>query len=218
MVTSIAGGVPIGGKIIIDYPDGRYQSTSFDFGEPVASEPIAPPVPQMTLYSQNDDQWKYKEYAPGVTFATAGCFVVCVAMIYSMTGSPDDPPVIAEALRRAGCFEGAYLTHPDKIPDACPSLGYYGTYRWHDVSADMSTVYENLKLGPVIMEVDFKPGGAFNQHFVVAEWWNEETGDIDIADPWDGKRKSLPSAYSPVLGGWDLKRAIYGLRLLRLKK
>lgn len=175
-------------------------------------------LPPLTLYSQNDERWADLEFTPGVTFAEAGCYVCCVAMVYSLTGGLDDPPTIAKALRGAGCFKGNLLTKPELIPRACPGLGYYGTHQWHDVAADMDVVYANLKLGPVIMEVDFKPGGRYNQHFVLACEWNEETEDIKIADPWDGQYKMLPSAYSPVYGGWSLGRAIYGLRCLRVKE
>lgn len=184
--------------------------------------------PPLTLYSQNDPRWKDDPFAGGVPFGGpggAGCYTVAVAMINSLTGSLDEPPIVARALREAGCFEGAYLTHPERIPDACPGLCYDGPFdvskdgplRWHRTAADMDRVYEELSQGsPIIMEVDFAPGGEFNQHFIVCESWNEETGDLQIADPWDGTRKELLAAYSPVFGGWDLKRAIYGLRLLRV--
>jgi hypothetical protein len=176
------------------------------------------PTP-MTLYSQRDARWANLPYSTApTTFERAGCYVVCVAMINSLTGSLDDPPTIAAALQRAGCFEGAFLTRPHQIPAACPGLEYRGTYRWHDTAADMDRVWQELEEGPTILEVDFKPGGTFNQHFIVAESYNEETGGIQICDPWDGTRKELPSSYSPVLGGWDLKRAIYGMRCLRVTR
>ncbi|MBN1815373.1 MAG: hypothetical protein JXA14_26310 [Anaerolineae bacterium] len=172
--------------------------------------------PPMALYSQNDPRWKNLVYAGGSTFGQAGCYVVAVAMIASLAGSVEDPPRVAEELVRAGCFEGNLLTKPENIPLAYPGLRYDGSYRWHTEAADMSVVWEELARSPIIVEVDFKPGGGFNQHFVVAEAWNEETAGIQIADPWDGRRKELPAAYSPVYGGWSLERAIYGLRLLRV--
>jgi hypothetical protein len=212
----VTAGRPVGGNGVIEFADGKW-SFSVTFGEWVDNPPYTPPR-EMTLYSQNDPRWTLQEYAAGTTFGEAGCYVCCVAMVASLTGSLDGPPVIAKALHNANCFDGNLLTRPENIPDACPGLGYYGTYRWHDVAADMDIVYDNLRRGPVIMEVDFEPGGEFNQHFVVATEWNEETGDIKIADPWNGEYKMLPAAYSPVYGGWSLGRAIYGLRCLRLKE
>lgn len=177
------------------------------------------PTP-MTLYSQHDPQWEDEVYSGKTTFGAAGCYVCCVAMIASLAGSTDDPPTIAKALRDAGCFgagdDADLLLRPELIPEACFGTEYHSTYRWHDKPADMLAVWDEVKLGPTIIEVDFAPGGRFNQHFVVAEAWDEETGGLQIADPWDGQRKELPAAYSPVLGGWSLERAIYGMRCLRV--
>lgn len=182
--------------------------------------------PQIVTYSQRDPLWRDLPYAASETFGSAGCYTVCVTMIYSLTGSLDEPPVVAEAMKRAGCYNGDYLAYPWKIPEACPGLRYDGPMdvtvdgllRWHDCRADMERVYDELAEGPVIMEVDFVPGGEFNQHYVIAETFNEETGDLQIIDPWDGTRKQLLAAYSPAFGGWSLSRAIYGLRLLRLDR
>ena len=165
----------------------------------------------VTLYSQCDPRWRNLVYAGGTTFCKAGCYVVSVAMILSLAGYDDTPPVVAANLRNANCFSGNLLTRPQNIPTAYPRMSYHGTYQWHDRAADMSRIRSSLEAGPIIIEVDFRPGQEFNQHFVVAEEFSGE--DLIIADPQDGTRTKLMERYAQ--GHWDLARAIYGLRLLR---
>lgn len=166
----------------------------------------------VTLYSQCDPQWRNLIYAGGTTFCRAGCYVVSVAMILSLAGYDDTPPVVAANLRKAGCFSGNLLTRPQNISDVYSRVRYEGTYQWHAGPANMSRIRSSLESGPVIIEVDFRPGQELNQHFVVAERITPSE-DIIIADPQDGTRTKLMERYAQ--GHWDLARAIYGLRLLR---
>jgi hypothetical protein len=178
-------------------------------------------VGTLTAYSQRDPRWANLEYAGGTTFAAAGCYVTSVAMICSGAGYLDDPPEVARRLREAGCFDGNLLTRPDKIPDAYPLTVYEGAHNWHSTSANMDSVWGALAKGPTIIEVDFRPTTkTFDQHFVVGESWDEETGDVFILDPWDGQRVRLMERYELVwysLLGFTpkLENAICGLRLLR---
>ena len=124
--------------------------------------------PDLIPYSQRDPRWVNEKYAGGVTFGKAGCYVTAVASVLSTVGYTDTPPEVAKELRDAGCFAGAFLSRPERIPLAYPRMKYAETYRWHDTAADMDIVWANLELGPVIAEVDFRPTTrAFNQHFVV---------------------------------------------------
>ena len=178
----------------------------------------------LTLYSQRDPRWRNLVYAGGLTFGQAGCYTVSVTKILSLAGYTDDPPTVAAKLRDAGCFNGALLGRPDRIPDAYPLMRYDGPVdvsqdgplRWHNGVADMERVKTELEKGPCIIEVDFVPPTAkFNQHFVVAERFTEDGKDLVIADPWDGTRTKMLERYAQT--HWDLKRAIYGMRLLRVK-
>jgi len=168
------------------------------------------------LYSQRDPRWRNLIYAGGLTFAAAGCYVTAVAMILSLAGYGDEPPIVAAKLREAGCFSGALLTRPDGIPAAYPTMRYDGAVLWHKVAADLEKFKAELSKGPVIIEVDFVPPTAkFNQHFVVAERLTSDGNDLVIADPWDGTRTKLLERYAK--DSWDLGRALYGMRLLRVK-
>lgn len=178
----------------------------------------------LPLYSQRDPRWRNKVYAGGMTFKAAGCYVTSVAMMLGLAGYTDDPPTVAAKLCKVGCFSGALLGRPDRIPAVYPlmrydgpvSVGKDGPLRWHHGEADMKRVKKELDKGPCIIEVDFIPPTAkFNQHFVVAERFTADDKDLVIADPWDGTRTRLLERYAQ--DHWDLKRAIYGMRLLRVK-
>lgn len=172
---------------------------------------------QMVLYSQRDPRWRDEVYAGNLTLGQAGCYVTCVAMIASLAGSDDTPPVTAGKLRRARCFSGTYLSRPDRIAQAYPALIWGGALDWRSAAADLERLQVELARGPVIVEVEFRPGGAAppaDQHFVVVESFTGDGADLHIADPWDGTRTRLLERYA--LDHWDLARAVYGVRLLRV--
>ena len=207
---------PVGGKLVLEYEDyvlaGEWEWRRVE-------KAISP---ELACYSQRNPRWRNLEYAGGVTFATAGCYVTSVAMVLSLAGYTDEPPEVARKLREARCFTGANLSRPDRIPDAYPLMHYDGPVdvskdgelRWHDGSADMARVWAELRKGPVIAELDFIVSTPkFNQHFVVLEEWDEVKNDIKIADPWTGTRGYLLRRYGKA--GWTFQRAIYGLRILR---
>jgi len=170
--------------------------------------------PSLTLYSQRDPRWRDLVYAGGMIFGKAGCYVTAVAMILSLAGYEDDPPTVAAKLREAGCFSGALLTQPEKIPTAYPLMRYDGTVQWHSVAADMERFRAEIEKCPCIIEADFVPPTAeFNQHFVLCLGWADDGKDLLIADPWDGTRTKLLERYAQ--DHWSLERALYGMRLLR---
>ena len=179
------------------------------------------PARSMSAYSQRDPRWLYDEYAGGGTFGENGCYTVAVAIILSPCYD-DEPPEVARKLREAGAYTGALLDHPERIPEAYPEFGYYGPtdvskdgpLRWHSSPADIERLAAELEHGPLIAEADFQPGGSFNQHFFVVEGFTPKEDDLLIIDPWDGTYTRLLERYGRE--NWDLARAIYGLRLLRL--
>ncbi len=171
-------------------------------------------TPEMTIYSQRDPRWRDVVFAGGMTLGQAGCYVTCVAMVASLAGYTDSPPIVAEHLREVEAFEGAELAHPERISDAYPRLEWRGRVDWRDVPADMGEVLDQLNVGPVITEVDFVPRTSkLDQHFVVAEQLTPTHDDLCIVDPWDGASTRLLERYA--LNHWNLARSIYGLRLLR---
>jgi hypothetical protein len=139
-------------------------------------------------------------------------------MIASVAGYTDDPRQVAAKLGRAQCFSGAYLSRPDNIPEAYPRLRWDGLLDWRHKPADMDRLRNELGDGPVIVEVEFRPGGVqppHDQHFVVVERFASDNRDLWIVDPWDGSATKLLERYA--MEHWDLPRAVYGARLLKVK-
>jgi hypothetical protein len=196
--------------------------------EPEAQENIEPNWQDIGRYSQNDPRWKDLAYAGGTSFGSAGCFVVCVAML-AQASEPDallTPPEVARALRDAGAFQGNLLSNPQYIPSAFPnltidSLETRGAIHYRDKAADMEYISAELEDGPLIAEVAFDPrrkvfdGVSWNQHFVLIVSVDLEADTAMIADPWDGELKEL-TASRYALAGWKASRIITGLRLVRL--
>lgn len=180
----------------------------------VKTNPPPPTVYEMALYSQRDARWRDREFAGGMTFGQAGCYVTCVAMVISRAGYLDDPPLVAAKLAAVGCFSEAYLAKPERIVNCYPKMLYAGGLDWRNKAADLGRLKAELAKGPVICEVDFQPGGVLNQHFVVAERFTTDDADLEIADPWDGSRTRLMQRYA--LANWNVARALYGARLLRI--
>jgi len=175
------------------------------------------PSPEMTLYSQRDPRWKDEFYAGGLTFGQAGCYVCCVALIASLAGYDYGPPTMAEILREAECFAGGQLLWPERVTALLLYLRWDGRADWRDVPADLERLARELEQGPVIIETEFRPGGDMppqDQHFVVAEEFTASGDDLLIADPWDGTYTRLLERYA--LNHWDVARAVYGMRLLRV--
>lgn len=172
---------------------------------------------RMAPYSQRDPRWRNTAYAGGRTFGQVGCYVVCVAMVASLAAYDDEPPDVAAKLRDVGAFSGALLSRPDRIPHAYPRLVWDGSLNWRQSGANLARLRRELAAGPAIIEVEFRPGGARppqDQHFVVAEHFTDDWRDLVVVDPWDGTRTRLLRRYA--LDNWDLGRAVYGMRLLRV--
>lgn len=187
--------------------------------EPEAQGHIEPDWSEIGRYSQNDPRWKDLAYAGRTTFGSAGCFVVCVAML-AQASEPDallTPPEVARALRDAGAFSGNLLSNPQRIPEAFPGLTWAGTVHYRTKAADMEYIAAELVNGPVVAEVAFYPQKSpqESQHFVLIVSVDLEADTAMIADPWDGELKQL-TASRYALPGWKASRIITGLRLVRL--
>lgn len=173
-------------------------------------------------YSQNDPRWAQQRYAAELTFAQAGCYVCCVAMLNTLTGATDTPPQVAALMCKAGCFDGEMLSKPHLIPNALPNLEWPTGAYWNRTKSALSdSEWDMVKSKilvdqAIILKVDYKPAnGVFNMHFVLAV---DLSGDDDliILDPIDGKRVSLIERYGAARG-WSVKQAIFGYRGLRVK-
>lgn len=166
---------------------------------------------------QRNPQYRNEVFAGGLRFETDGCYVCSFAYKVLEAGYDDDPPEVARKLREAGCFNGAYFSHPERVHLAYPRITFEAAPQWHNAPADINLVYAELRNGPVIAEVDFVwKTQVFNQHFVVLLAEDDTGSDVWIADPWDGSLVKLLMKYADEY--WDLKRTLYGLRIFRIEE
>ena len=179
------------------------------------------PPPALTPYSQRDPLWRDYEYAhnyiPPATLGRYGCYITCVAMLASLAGYDDTPPQVAAKLTAARAFTGSQLDHPERVTAAYPRLKWIESVNWRAKPADLARLSRELTAGPVILEVEFKPGGATpptDQHFVLAQGLTPDGCDLHIIDPWDGASTNLLERYA--LDNWNLARAIYGARIFKV--
>ena len=192
--------------------------------------PPSPPVVQVRAYSQRDPRYADDVYAGGTTFRSAGCLVVCVAMIASLVyeGEPlTYPPEVARRLRAAGAFSGALLSHPARISDALPKLQWGGAIHWRQAPARLEVLADEVeRYGATICEVKFDPRKPlvwtddagrthWNQHFIIIEAVDVDGDDAVAVDPWTGTRQLLTSCPCAKPMGWGASRALYGMRLVR---
>jgi hypothetical protein len=187
--------------------------------------PVGGPTLNFVSYSQNDLRWANQVYAGGVTFALAGCLVVGLADVLSLV-YPDgyEPPLVAEKLRAAGCFNDALLSNPARVPLAFPKLSWNGVRHYRTNAADLNLIAKEIAAnGAVIAEVAFDPRYKvhwvdsarkehWNQHFVVLRQLVGD--DCQFADPWTGETGLLTESRY-FRAGWEktAARVITGLRL-----
>ncbi len=118
-------------------------------------------------------------------------------------------------LKPAGGFWHANLNWA-AIPRVVPGLFFDGITNWQNTGADMDTVITELEEHPLVLWIDYKPGGGQESHFVLGLEYLPEFEDVLIADPIDGYTGRLLFRYA--LPGWTLERAIYGMRPLYVVK
>ena len=168
-------------------------------------------APQVVPLSQRDPRWRNVPlgHSTHYTIGSAGCALCCATMVAGMVELGITPAELQDRLLLSNGFYGANLNWA-AVPRVVPDLDFGGIINWVNGPADMGVVYEHLDDHPVILWVDFHPGGGQNTHFVMA--FAGFGDDLLIADPWDGYTGNLLLRYA--LDDWDLARAIYGIRPL----
>lgn len=156
-------------------------------------EPLPPTVDAPPRFSQRDPLWRSKRYTrqSSNTFGAYGCYVTALASLVAWAGYQVDPLVVALALDDAGAFTGGELMYPDKLAQSFTSLGEYGRFDWDKARADVGLLSAWLQFAPVVVKVDFWPGGSVQSHFVLAYQYepDPEGGANDrlwVMDPWHG--------------------------------
>lgn len=141
------------------------------------------------------------------TISQQGCALTCAAMMLSFYGYKDEPPALQEKIKPSG-FRGAYINW--YAVAANYGMEFSGIVNWPRALTDndLDSVRDKLREGPVILWVDFRPGGSQQTHFVLGTQWMGD--DIRIIDPWDGFSGMMLKRYGDKRQG--LRRWLYGMR------
>jgi hypothetical protein len=150
------------------------------------------------IFNQNDPRWAGKKInGSPLTFARAACLICCQAMVARYYGRNEDPATLHDKIEAKGGFKSD------------------GSYYWHTVTKIFKDIVEEVvatpmpltddQIGaiktkldngyPVICQIDYDPKDIDpDMHFVVFTGYNaNDENDFTIADPVDGKEKSLKS-------------------------
>ena len=181
----------------------------------LAAEPVPEPTPQPSparvfAFSQRDARWASIHLGTSsYTMGSAGCAVTAATMLATVLDPTLTPGDVVEWLNTNGGFTSGGLLYWAKVAAMVTDLEWVKYYLWRDAPADIDLLHTVLARGPTVVQVDFVPGGALNTHFVVALSMTEDGKDVNIIDPWTGKRGTLLELYGAA--GWDLRRAVYAM-------
>jgi len=169
-----------------------------------------PPATMLAIkpLSQRDTRWaSHKLGYSYYTIGGYGCLITAISMILNWYGKSTDPAQLNDALVRVGGFTGANL-YWNAIAQVQPDVYlakaidcYYIPAPLHEIDALLSDDV------PVLVHVDFTPGGAVDQHWVLIV--GKSGSDYIINDPWTGEQGSFRTRYG------DPARWIFRIRAYR---
>jgi hypothetical protein len=164
----------------------------------------------MTIsYSQRDVEWADDQLgsSPDLTVGQAGCLISSVASTLSdLTDRVIAPGELNQWLKKNGGFTGGGLF----VWDSITSLGLRRaeTISCATQPAPIKRLAEALASGAgVVVQVDAKPGGAPDQHWVRLLAVDDKDGQI--MDPWQLAGKELIALSRYFASGWTPARAIF---------
>lgn len=161
---------------------------------------------QIVAYSQRDDRWK-NDIMVTATIGGQGCAITACAMLGSQYNTLITPKSFNAFLKNNNGYTPDNCVYWAKLGEIVPELKFTDYYKWQDIKANLPLVLEELAKHPVILQVDFRPGGELDTHFVLA--LSSDGKDVDIIDPWDGAKTKLLQRYAK--DDWDLERAVYAM-------
>lgn len=168
-------------------------------------------VLDVPLYSQNDPLWRYEKLGTSAsTIGGYGCLLTSAAMVCKYFGKDTDPKRLNRAMIAAGGYENGNLWKWWSLPLVYPDLEVRDWVNCEKVPAPLERIDNALATGnPVIVMVDYRPGGTIQMHFVLIVGKTDD--DYVINDPIDGKQVSFRSRYGdPVSGIYRI--AVYARR------
>lgn len=171
--------------------------------------------PTIKPISQRDAPWRHRTLGFSTyTIGGMGCALTCASMVARLIDDTLTPDKLQDLLKPAGGFWQANLNWA-AIPQVVPGLTFDGITNWSNTSADVDFIKAHLIAHPLILWVDFQPGGSQDSHFVLGLRWLDNYDDVEIIDPWDGYTGRLLMHYS-IVGAPNstIARWVYGARPL----
>lgn len=163
--------------------------------------------------SQRNPTWKDKKLGTSSvsTIGNYGCLLTCGAMVCNYFGKETDPAKLNdEMVKVKGFYNGSYWTW-GKLTEVYNDISFdwdvYNKGNCQDIPAPLDLIDKLLEERiPVIVQVDFSPGGAVEEHWVLVKG---KEGDYLINDPWTGEEYFFTAKYG------DPKRYIFAIRAYR---
>jgi len=158
-----------------------------------------PSLMAVPLYSQRDSRWANDLMgSSGITLGAEGCLVTCTAAGLTYLGYEIDPKEYNRLASTRGGYQSPnfmYWMFPDVITN---NLIKRHEYRWISGGVGWEQYVDPIldDKRPVWAQVDFVPGGAMNQHWVLII--GKVNGVYWIFDPWYGAVSRLDERYSGV--------------------
>ena len=178
------------------------------------ADPEPEPDMEVIAFSQRDPRWSALPLGNSrYTVGSAGCAVVAVTMLATQIDREMTPATMTNYLNTNDGFASGGLLKWNSAAEAVDGLNVVRYHLWRDVPANVETLTDRITREPQVIQVDFYPGQALNTHFVVALSMTADGEDINIIDPWTGKRDTVLGAYGAT--GWDLARAVYAMAEFR---
>ncbi|HDK42323.1 MAG TPA: hypothetical protein ENH35_02905 [Candidatus Moranbacteria bacterium] len=147
-------------------------------------------------YSQWDKRWKNKllGFSKRDTIGHYGCLITCQSMIDYYYGFNHKPDEVNDELKRYSGFAGSLYKWGSfsKVHKSIREIYKRTNYRLKN--SDIKAIKESIdKNYPVMIWLDYNPRTVKNEmHWVLAIDYNKDNeNDITIADPIDGKTKSM---------------------------
>lgn len=159
---------------------------------------IAGGLLNVQLWSQRDPRWANDRMgSSSITLGQEGCLVTCTASVLHYLGIDTDPKRYNYLLSTKGGYATPNLMYwlmPGKLWVGKVARAEYKTFYGTGWEATANAILADGR--PALAQVDFVPGGAMNQHWVVligkidGIWW--------CYDPWYGSTAALNARYNGI--------------------
>jgi hypothetical protein len=162
---------------------------------------------QVTCFSQRDVRWASEGLGTGdLSIGESGCLMTTMASVCVDFGIPTDPHRLNQWL----ISHSGYAKRNLFVFDSVGGLGLdlVEHVNCATVSAPVNMLSSALEAGyGVVIEVDYKPGGAINQHWVRLLSLQERGGWI--MDPWEMPGAEMVALDDYLAQGWSAARGIF---------